>query len=92
MYKLTDRDKLMMCETWDKKLELKTETSEYYAIMVQKLGKGMADYYWNRRYSYEHERDIVNWRKVCKEINEKCDVFLKSRGVDVNINNYFIRQ
>ena len=67
--------------TWDKVLELRPELSEYYAIMVQKFGKQMADYYWTRRYSYEGERDY-EWRDICKEINEKCEKFLKSRGIN----------
>lgn len=49
--------------------------------MVQKFGKQMADYYWNRRYSWKKERDY-EWRDICKEINEKCDKFLKSRGIE----------
>lgn len=59
------------------------QTSEYYAIMVEKLGKQMADYYWKRRHAYEGDRDLViNWTRLCKEITEKCDLFLKSRGIN----------
>lgn len=67
---------------WDKALELTPQTSEYYAKCVEAYGKAMADYYWNRRYSFELERDY-EFRGLCKEINEKCNTFLKSRGVDI---------
>lgn len=66
--------------SYDKVLELTPQSSEYYAIMTQKLGKEMADYYWNRRYLYKGEIDY-EWRSICKDINEKCDKFLKSRGI-----------
>jgi len=84
-YKHNEVSKVAMANTWDNKLELSPECSEYYAIMVQKMGKQMADYYWNKRYTYEVDRDY-KYREICKEINEKCDKFLKSRGI--NIFNY----
>lgn len=67
--------------SWDKALEYNQESSEYYAHMVQKFGKVMADYYWNRRYNYEKYFDN-EYNNICKEINEKCDKFLKSRGIN----------
>jgi len=68
--------------SWDKVLELSPQTSEYYAHLVKAYGQAMADYYWNRRYDYERERDY-EYIKICKEINEKCEKFLKSRGIDI---------
>ena len=78
------RSKIAMANTIDKVLEYNQQSSEYYAIMVQKFGKQMADYYWNRRYDYEssHKNDY-EWRTICKEINEKCDIFLRSRGIKI---------
>ena len=66
---------------YDKVFEINQHTSEYYAIMVQKFGKAMADYYWNRRYSFERERDDY-YINLCKEITEKCNKFLISRGIN----------
>lgn len=68
---------------WDKQLELTQQSSEYYAHMVQKFGKAMADYYWNRRYAYERVRDN-EYIAICKEISEKSEKFLKSRGIAIN--------
>lgn len=37
--------------------------------------------------TFEGERDdIINWTKTCKEINKKCDLFLKSRGIILDYN------
>lgn len=82
--------------SYDKALELKPETSEYYAHCVKAYGQAMADYYWNRRYDYEKwiniNGEVTTWTKECKDIIAKCDIFLKRRGVDTNniwtINNY----
>ena len=73
-------EKISMANTIDKVLEYNQQSSEYYAIMVQKFGKAMADYYWNRRWAFERVKDN-EYIAICKEINEKCDIFLKSRGV-----------
>ena len=84
-FKHTDLSKFKMANTWDKVLEYNQQSSEYYAIMVQKFGKALADYYWNRRFNFEGERDY-EWRDICKDINEKCDLFLKSRGIILDYN------
>lgn len=68
--------------SWEKELELKPENSIYYALMVEKLGKAMADFYWQRRYTYEVDRDY-EWRNLCKEISEKSEAFLKKRGIEI---------
>ena len=67
-------------ENWDKKLELTPNSSMYYALMVQKMGKELADYYWNRRYIFETKQDEY-YTKLCKEITKKSEEFLKSRGI-----------
>ena len=75
--------------TYDKLSNITPESSMYYALMVEKLGKQMADYYWDRRLKLEQgfdmdlKGDIINWEKECKDISNKCEVFLKSRGVDI---------
>lgn len=81
MYKYKPYNSYYPPASWDKTLELTPESSEYYAVMVQKMGKEMADYYWNRRYGFEKERDY-EYIKICREINEKCDKFLKNRKVN----------
>lgn len=63
--------------SYDKQFELTQTSSEYYAIMVEKMGKQMADYYWNRRLSYEFD---YLYEKECDEIIEKCNKFLDKRG------------
>lgn len=79
-FKHNDVSKLAMANTWDKVLEYNRDVSLYYAIMVQKIGQELADYYWDRRYSFEKERDDY-YIQLCKEITEKSTKFLKSRGI-----------
>lgn len=67
-------------EDWDKKLALSKETSLYYALLVGKMGNQLADYYWDRRYLLDLDRDHY-YRDICKEISEKAETFLKSRGI-----------
>lgn len=76
--------KLGICppENWERFFEYNRDSSQYYAVMTQKFGKVMADYYWNRTYNFEKERNN-EYNLICKDINEKCDKFLKSRGIKV---------
>lgn len=79
--------------SYDWELAYCKENSEYYARLVKQMGQKMADYYWNRREAELDPELRLNVKytdylyvKECKEIIEKCDKFLRSRGVDPRIN------